>query len=207
MKSPGASAAKSLTLGKGGSVLLVNAADRTIRAFDVATGGPVAGEKPIRFARDFQNAVSKVQWSAAALSADADWVIGSSGGSGEHLLYVWDRQHGALEKILEGPQTASVSQVAWHPRRPVLAAVSGDGRVYLWARVFTENWSAFAPDFKELDENEEYIEREDEFDAEAPAAGGDAPASAKPAAVEEEADVDVETVDPALGAPWREFVG
>lgn len=39
-------------------------------------------------------------------------------------------------------------QVAWHPKRCVLAAVSGDGRVYLWAKVFQENWSAFAPDFK-----------------------------------------------------------
>lgn len=53
----------------------------------------------------------------------------------------------------------------WHPYRPFVAAVGVDsGRVWLWSILQPQRWSALAPDFIEVEENVEYIEREDEFD-------------------------------------------
>lgn len=38
--------------------------------------------------------------------------------------------------------------VAWHPTRSCLVSLTTTGRVLVWSLVYTENWSAFAPDFK-----------------------------------------------------------
>lgn len=57
-----------------------------------------------------------------------------------------------------------ILDLQWHPNRPLIASVSTKGIVYIWGCPPQENWSAFAPDFVELEENRTYDEREDEFD-------------------------------------------
>lgn len=53
----------------------------------------------------------------------------------------------------------------WHPQRPFVAATGVEsGRIYLWSVNTPQRWSALAPDFAEVEENVEYVEKEDEFD-------------------------------------------
>lgn len=120
------------------------------------------GSKCLALFREFQDSITKMHWKAPCFSGDGEWVIGGSASKGEHKIYIWDRA-GHLVKILEGPKEALID-LAWHPVHPIVVSVSLTGLVYIWAKDYTENWSAFAPDFKELEENEEYMEREDEFD-------------------------------------------
>ncbi|KAK6439263.1 chromatin binding protein, partial [Oleoguttula sp. CCFEE 5521] len=55
--------------------------------------------------------------------------------------------------------------VEWHPTRPFVAACGVEsGKIHIWGINTPQRWSALAPDFAEVEENEEYIEREDEFD-------------------------------------------
>ena len=185
------SAVRSLCLSRSGGVLLVSSADRTLRAFDATAAS-------LRFLREFMSPVDRLSWRAVALSADGEHVSAAAGTS-DHLVHVWSLAAGELECVLEGPNDAgAASALAWHPVAPLLVSLGASGRVYVWARSATENWSAFAPDFRELEENEEYVEREDEFDAPtAPSGAQDAPPPAPQVCA---GDVDVLTPHPALAA-------
>ncbi|KAJ6302487.1 hypothetical protein OIU77_016557 [Salix suchowensis] len=174
-----------IVFSRNGQYLLTNSNDRTIRIYenllplkdglvaledlnktlDEVAGVEkmkVVGSKCLKLFRELQDTITKVHWKAPCFSGDGEWIIGGSASKGEHKIYIWDRA-GHLVKILEGPKGALID-LAWHPVHPIIVSVSLTGLVYIWAKDHTENWSAFAPDFKELEENEEYVEREDEFD-------------------------------------------
>ncbi|KAK0571660.1 hypothetical protein LWI29_019616 [Acer saccharum] len=181
----GGAVIKNIVFSRNGQYLLTNSNDRTIRIYenllplknelvalcdlDKTIDEPdgvkklkLVGSKCLSLFREFQDSITKMHWKAPCFSGDGEWVIGGSASKGEHKIYIWDRA-GHLVKILEGPKEALID-LAWHPVHPIIVSVSLVGWVYIWAKDYTENWSAFAPDFKELEENEEYVEREDEFD-------------------------------------------
>ncbi|KAI1301508.1 Retinoblastoma-binding protein 5 -like protein [Halotydeus destructor] len=144
---------------------LVNTADRVIRVYDVKevlTCGTNGEPEPVQ---KLQDLVNKTMWKKCCFSGgpDADYIC--AGSSRQHSLYIWERSGGTLVKILHGTKGELLLDVVWHPLRPIIASISS-GVVSIWAQAQVENWSAFAPDFKELDENVEYEERESEFDVE-----------------------------------------
>ncbi|PSS35786.1 Protein RBL like [Actinidia chinensis var. chinensis] len=210
---PGGAVIKNIVFSRNGQYLLTNSNDRTIRiyenllplkdglkALDESNNIPdeldgvdklkAVGAKCLALFREFQDSITKIQWKAPCFSGDGEWVVGGSASKGEHKIYIWDRA-GHLVKILEGPKEALID-LAWHPVHPVVASVSLVGFVYIWAKDYTENWSAFAPDFKELEENEEYVEREDEFDLMPEAE------KVKESDVNEDDEVDIVTVEKDL---------
>lgn len=207
---PGAPIIRQIVFSRNGQYLLINSNDRVIRVYenllprdnaaltlatlpsssednDSREALKKRGHECLRLVRDFQDAVNKMHWKAACFNSDGEFVVGAVASKGEHKIHIWNR-NGQLVRILEGPKEG-LTDLAWHPNRPVMASVSLSGVVYLWAKDYTENWSAFAPDFKELEENEEYVEREDEFDM-VPDTD-----KVKPAEVDQNEEIDILTLE------------
>ena len=130
-------------------------ADSTVRLFslDAAAGAPL---------QEFKDLVNRNRWQRVAWSPDSEYCVGATMEHSGHAIHIWSKD-GRLVKCLHGPRE-SLLDLAWHPLRPFLATCTIDGHVHVWGTDISESWSAFAPNFEELDANEEYVEREDEFD-------------------------------------------
>ncbi|GAB0492163.1 hypothetical protein MMPV_003423 [Pyropia vietnamensis] len=168
-----------------------------------APGGPAAASLPrlpptveLTPTGTFHDRINRVQFTSATFSFDGDFILASTSDTDHRVLVLRQPAH-ELERSLAGPRE-SVAALAQHPRRAVLATLgSSTGGVYVWSRSASENWSAFAPEFTELDENELYEEAEDEFDLRDNVAAGAEAEAARAAA--EGGVVDLLTEVPV---PW-----
>uniref|UniRef100_A0A1B6G611 Uncharacterized protein n=3 Tax=Proconiini TaxID=565685 RepID=A0A1B6G611_9HEMI len=187
--STSATAVKSIEFARRGECFLVNSADRVIRVYNsekVKNCGKDGEPEPIQ---KLQDLVNKTMWKKCCFSGDGEYVC--AGSARQHALYVWEKSIGNLVKILHGTKGELLLDVVWHPVRPIIASISS-GVVSVWAQNQVENWSAFAPDFKELDENVEYEERESEFDL----SDEDKSVTEGPEKHNEDLEVDVTSVNP-----------
>ncbi|CBY13635.1 unnamed protein product [Oikopleura dioica] len=157
---------------------LVNSVDRVIRVYDseqiVSDYSIPEGEAPcvstIEPIQRLQDLVNRTLWKTCVFSGDGMFVC--AGSAKQHQIYIWEKatetkavSQTQLVKILEGTRGEQLLDVVWHPVRPIVVSVS-NGMISVWSRNQVENWSAFAPEFTELDENVEYDEKESEFDEE-----------------------------------------
>ncbi|KAK7520481.1 WD40-repeat-containing domain protein [Phyllosticta citriasiana] len=147
-----------------GRDMVINCADRIIRTLhlpDLTDPKLDFDSMALNIEHKFQDVVNRLSWNHVCFSATGEYVTAST--YMNHDIYIWERGQGSLTKILEAREEIAV--VEWHPHRPFLAAGGLEsGRIYLWSIQIPQRWSALAPDFAEVEENVEYVEREDEFD-------------------------------------------
>ncbi|MCL4161098.1 UNVERIFIED_CONTAM: hypothetical protein GTU68_020175 [Idotea baltica] len=159
-------AIKSIEFSRRGDYFLLNCADRMIRLYNSKDVFKKMPEDP-EPTQKLKDLVNVSHWKRCCFSGDGEYVC--AGSMKQHAIYMWERSSGTLVKILHGQKGETLLDVVWHPVRPIVVSLSNSitkEQVSIWAQTQVQNWSAFAPDFKELDENVEYDERESEFDLE-----------------------------------------
>ncbi|KAL3422137.1 WD repeat domain-containing protein [Phlyctema vagabunda] len=154
-----------LRLTNSGRDLVVNCQDRVIRTIQLPN---LSAENldpdtiDLQVEHKFQDVVNRLSWNHVAFSSTGEYVTATT--YNNHDIYIWERNHGSLVKILEGPKEEH-GVVEWHPHRPLIAACGLEsGRIHVWSIVSPQRWSALAPDFSEVEENVDFLEAEDEFD-------------------------------------------
>ncbi|KAL8656361.1 MAG: hypothetical protein Q9210_000288 [Variospora velana] len=154
-----------LRLTASGRDMVSNASDRIIRTMSIpnfAQPGLNMDDLKLDVEHKFQDTINNRPFHHVSFSPTGDYVAASA--LMNHDIYVWERRKGTLEDFLEGPKE-ELGVVEWHPNRPFVAAYGLEsGCIYFWSINAPQRWSALAPDFAEVEENIEYVEREDEFD-------------------------------------------
>ena len=94
-----------LRLTSSGRDMVSNSSDRVIRTIplpDLSPAGLETGKIRIEVEHKFQDVVNRLSWNHVAFSSTGEYVCATT--YMNHDIYVWERGHGSIVKILEGPR-------------------------------------------------------------------------------------------------------
>ena len=152
-----------------GNKLAVSLRDKSIRILDfnhVREEDAIGADNKMSqlvHRHKLHDVVDRWPWSQFGFSHDGELVWGTFNEKGKHMIYLWESNTGALNKVIDGPKEDLVVAL-WNPRLPNLITGGTLGTLYRWTPDFPVRWTALVPGLEEIQENVEYIEREDEFD-------------------------------------------
>ena len=168
VKVPGSAAAWQIIISRNGKHLLINSADCSLRLYSIEdlTGAfDKDSTDDIEPCFSFQDNITKCPWASCDFSGDGEYVIGGCNSypqpGDNYKIFLWSTHTGELADQLTGP-VSSLYSLSCHPTRPFIAVGTCDGIIDVWGTRL--DWSAFAPNFQRLQQNEVYEEAEDEFD-------------------------------------------
>lgn len=161
VENAGRSAIPMTNLSPSGKNLLCVCQDKVIRKC-VLTGFDGSEELNVTVDRKFEDVVNKRSWSSVGFDPREEFVAATVVHG--HGIVLWETEMATLQKIYEGPKE-ELQRLDFHPRRPLFIAVGIDtGKIYCFEPKSEQKWSSLAPDFVELEDNEDYSECEDDFD-------------------------------------------
>lgn len=106
----------------------------------------------------FSTKFDYVTFSSKTFETDSDWIIGAAGDE----IYIFDIDLLNIKKNFK--IQGKIISLEYHPTRPILLTGTNGGTVHVYTKNYEDHYSSFAPDFIEIEENEFYAEREDEYD-------------------------------------------
>lgn len=107
--------------------------------------------------------INRQSWRVCCFSGEGEYICAGQVKQNNLNFYETESDSAGLVKSLTTRGGDTFTDVVWHPHRPIICTLCS-GQVSVYTHNYIENWSAFAPDFEELEENRIYMEREDEFD-------------------------------------------
>eukprot|EP01023_Acetabularia_acetabulum_P061274 TRINITY_DN7398_c0_g2_i2.p1 TRINITY_DN7398_c0_g2~~TRINITY_DN7398_c0_g2_i2.p1 ORF type:complete len:359 (-),score=31.67 TRINITY_DN7398_c0_g2_i2:276-1352(-) len=107
-----------------GTHLLSNSMDNTLRVWDIRPFAPA--NRCVKLftghSHSFEHNILRCDWSPDGRKVSA--------GSSDRFVYIWDVQSRNIQYRLPG-HTASVNEVVFHPKQPIIASAGSDKNIYL----------------------------------------------------------------------------